>query len=351
MHHIFTSLPFLLLWPCLSCQPNNTSVLPDSIIASESPGGGHGRPDGVFPTKDYSWARGNQSCPQLLKKSLQYLRILPSLSVQLVGPALGLGLVQVGCLAEIESYHLDLFMDEDTKEMLKLLSSQWRTHIRPSGPSRNRNNLDMEVLGFNLDSLSPLSSRPHHCSGFGQEKAGVWLKGSDFSVHRSLQEAQVHCSKLGPSCAGVALDNSGEYHTVARNGGYILPKKERMLWLQRCSGAHVRRRAAASQCNNEMEQGIYSVMQWVPMVSGLYNAGTAIYYATQDCGEQAKERAIEASLDLGYDALLAVTGGSAGAVGLGLGLVLKPGLKAGVRKAIEYFKEVPQHGQTAQSER
>jgi len=81
------------------------------------------------------------------------------------------------------------------------------------------------------------------------------------------------------------------------------------------------------------------VVEWIPAVSTLYNLGTAVYYASVNCYDTAKERAIFSTVDLGTDALMAVTGGTAGVAGYALGAGLKTGVKAGIKYLLNNMKE------------
>ncbi|KAM4700779.1 apolipoprotein F [Discoglossus pictus] len=347
---IFRSLLFLALCQCLKCKPQTTSLrLLNATLASKSPDDELERMESVS-LKDFSWARGNQSCLHLIKQCLQYIDILPPITVQYVGPALGLGLIQVGCLSETDSFLLYMNKEVESQKLFRKLSAQWKAYGHQFSfqhTPMKRHKVDIDILRFNLESLAPasLSSCTLRCSSIFQQKQRMQLKGLNMGVHPSLEDAKMHCKRLGPSCAGVTLNRSGTFHSVLRKGGFIFPQTESRLWLQRCVCGHIWRRSVDSKCQNEREQGIHNVVQWLPLVSGWYNAGSAVYYATQGCSEQAEDRAVEASLDLGFDALLAVTAGASGGTSVGLGVVLKPAVKAGVRSVIGYFKQGPQHDQ------
>ncbi|XP_053560949.1 apolipoprotein F [Bombina bombina] len=346
MDNIFIFLTLLLLYPCINCRAmnGNKPLLNNKPEVSELNYNTHS-----FPI-DYSWARQNKSCQQFMKHCLQYLESLPAVSLHYVGPALGLGLMQVGCISETDTFLSEFLRDEDTKEMLRQLFIQWKEYI-PYHSNKNTvkkgHTLDTEVLRFNLVSFvaRSLYNCTHCCSGVWHEKQGIMLKGIDIEIHKSLQEAKKHCKGLGSYCAGIYFNISGEFHVVKRNGASIVPQNGSRLWLQHCTDGRKWRRSVDSDCENEREQSIYNVVQWLPVVSGWYSAGTAVYYATQCCEKQAEDRAIEASLDLGYDALLVAT---SGASGFGVGAALKPAIKAGVRAAINYFKQQPEQNQTTQ---
>ncbi|XP_064494945.1 LOW QUALITY PROTEIN: apolipoprotein F [Pseudopipra pipra] len=112
-------------------------------------------------------------------------------------------------------------------------------------------------------------------------------------------------------------------------------------WLSLCHRLSRRRRedegGAEDACNPPGEQEAHRVLEWVPGVSIFYNLGTSIYFAFQGCGAVASERALEATEDLGYAGLAALTGSLGGPVAVGVQLGLQPGLKAGVRALIGYF--------------
>ncbi|NWR95515.1 APOF protein, partial [Furnarius figulus] len=90
-------------------------------------------------------------------------------------------------------------------------------------------------------------------------------------------------------------------------------------------------------CNPPGEQKAHQVLEWVPGVSIFYNLGTSIYFAFQGCKATASTRALEATEDLGYAGLAALTGSLGGPVAVGVQMGLQPGIKAGVRALISYF--------------
>ncbi|XP_027529525.1 apolipoprotein F-like [Neopelma chrysocephalum] len=94
---------------------------------------------------------------------------------------------------------------------------------------------------------------------------------------------------------------------------------------------------AEDACNPPGEREAHRVLEWVPGVSIFYNLGTSIYFAFQGCGAAASARALEATEDLGYAGLAALTGSLGGPVAVGVQMGLQPGLKAGVRALIGYF--------------
>lgn len=99
------------------------------------------------------------------------------------------------------------------------------------------------------------------------------------------------------------------------------------------------KRSPQRSCINKSEERVYNVVEWIPAVSTLYNLGTAVYYASVNCSETAKERAILSAVDLGTDALMVATGGTAGVAGYALGAGVKTGVKAGVRYLLNSMKQ------------
>ncbi|XP_075409356.1 apolipoprotein F [Tenrec ecaudatus] len=100
-----------------------------------------------------------------------------------------------------------------------------------------------------------------------------------------------------------------------------------------------RRSLHPEDCEQEQEETVHSILRWVPNVGTYYNLGTALYYATQNCTDKAKERGQEGAMDLGYDLLMTMAGLSGGPTGLVVSSALKPAVKAGVQQLIQYFYE------------
>ncbi|KAM5181271.1 apolipoprotein F [Mantella aurantiaca] len=338
MEQAYGFVIFLVLSSCVYSKPLNAQAFLQNIsITSES----LERHDHELPSNSFSWAKGNQSCASLQKECMDYLALLSPYSSQFIKPALVLGMMKVGCLREKEQLYIDLLNDKDTREIFALLAEQMKTFVlQPCIYHHNtqKHVMELETLKFNLDSLLPtnLPTLHRNCSGF-HKKQNVFLNGLNMGVHKTVQEAKMFCSYLGSSCAGFT-SNSGKYYTVARNGAYITPQKGIRMWLHQCNAAYRRKRSDDPVCVSEKELRVHKVMKWIPVVSGWYNAGSAVYYATQGCSELAEDRAVEASLDLGYDAVATATGGATSAISLGVGVAVKPALKASVKKAISYFK-------------
>uniref|UniRef100_A0A8C2W6K9 Apolipoprotein F n=1 Tax=Chinchilla lanigera TaxID=34839 RepID=A0A8C2W6K9_CHILA len=103
------------------------------------------------------------------------------------------------------------------------------------------------------------------------------------------------------------------------------------------SPRRARRSPTTSDCENEQEESIYSVIKLLPGVGTYYNIGTALYYAIQNCSDKAKERGKNGAIDLGYDLLTAMAGMSGGPMGLAISASIRPALKAGVERLIQYY--------------
>uniref|UniRef100_A0A8C8I3I0 Apolipoprotein F n=1 Tax=Oncorhynchus tshawytscha TaxID=74940 RepID=A0A8C8I3I0_ONCTS len=113
---------------------------------------------------------------------------------------------------------------------------------------------------------------------------------------------------------------------------------ERHLQSLGASGRRARR-SPQRNCINKKEEHVYNVVEWIPVVSTLYNLGTAVYYTSVNCSETAKERAILSAVDLGTDALMAVTGGTVGVAGYVAGAGVKTGVKAGIKYLLSSMKQ------------
>lgn len=99
------------------------------------------------------------------------------------------------------------------------------------------------------------------------------------------------------------------------------------------------RRSIIQDCDLKQEQEVYNIVQWLPKVGTYYNLGTALFYATQNCLDKAKERGQDGIIDLGYDLLMTTTGLVGGPMGLVLSTALKPAVKAGIERLIQYYHE------------
>uniref|UniRef100_A0A8C3VUU5 Apolipoprotein F n=1 Tax=Catagonus wagneri TaxID=51154 RepID=A0A8C3VUU5_9CETA len=99
------------------------------------------------------------------------------------------------------------------------------------------------------------------------------------------------------------------------------------------------RSLSIKDCEQEKEQSVHNIVQLLPGVGTFYNLGTALYYAVQNCSDKAKERGQDGVIDLGYDLLTAMAGVSGGPWGVLISSALKPAVKAGVHRVIQYYNE------------
>ncbi|XP_030634560.1 uncharacterized protein apof isoform X2 [Chanos chanos] len=212
----------------------------------------------------------------------------------------------------------------------------------------------LQALLFNIQQLAHTGARwpgaaGRRCRGWlrisGVELLGEVAPGGVGSFKEALQA----CRSLGLKCAGVAQRgvSPGHYHVILRQGSRIIPSLsstgQSESWVQQCGGVRgLRWRRdgwSRRDCVNKEEERVYTVVEWIPAISTLYNLGTAVYYASVNCSETAKERAILSALDLGTDALMAVTGGTVGVAGYAFGAGVKTGVKAGIKYLLNTMKQ------------
>uniref|UniRef100_A0A8C6V850 Apolipoprotein F n=1 Tax=Naja naja TaxID=35670 RepID=A0A8C6V850_NAJNA len=91
-------------------------------------------------------------------------------------------------------------------------------------------------------------------------------------------------------------------------------------------------------CVNATEQTVNKILGFIPGVSTLYNFGSSIYYYTQDCIDLAKKRAQAGAIDLGFDALVALTGGAATPLRMAVAMAVSPVFKKGAEAIILDFQ-------------
>lgn len=100
-----------------------------------------------------------------------------------------------------------------------------------------------------------------------------------------------------------------------------------------------RRSLPIEDCKYEQEQNVHRIVQLLPGVGAYYNLGTALYFAAQNCLDEAKKRGQDGVIDLGYDLVMTMAGMSGGPMGLVISAALKPAMKAGVQQLIQYYHE------------
>ncbi|XP_056130618.1 uncharacterized protein apof [Lampris incognitus] len=332
----------------------------------------------VAQMQDYVHIHGNVNCEDLMSATTIGE---PSSSLFPKG-LLGLSLVPVlavaGCQNEAQTLVLelyDLLGVSDAQELLMEVEGLIERRIthptataapisRMLPAERVQTDHHLEAVIFNIQQLAAAGE-----DKMGQETSedglqielcdswtrlnGTMLMGKAVEGG-DLDEAVRACESLGYRCAGVAhggLGKPGRYRVVLKKGSRIMPSEtsESECWILQCNmeveespHAAAGRRAKRNShrnCINRREERVYNVVEWIPAVSTLYNLGTAVYYASVNCSETAKERAILSAVDFGTDALMAVTGGAAGVAGYALGAGVKTGVKAGIKYLLSSMKQ------------
>ncbi|XP_054472990.1 uncharacterized protein apof [Anoplopoma fimbria] len=313
--------------------------------------------------QDHLHIQGNVSCEDLLAASTVDDPSSSMFPQELLGLSLVPVLVVAGCQQEAQALVLKLYNllgVEDTEELLmeveglieRRVSKSLSTPAPASSPSgRNQARRHIEAVMFNIQQLAVVgegsSEHEGHCKGWTRVSGTTLVGTAVEGTTGDLQEAVSTCERLGVLCAGVTSSGPlrpGKYQGVLKKGSRVLPSTESECWLRRCSTEEVLmggrvRRSPQSSCISKSEQRVYNVVEWIPAVSTLYNLGTAVYYASVNCSETAKERAILSAVDLGTDALMVATGGTAGVAGYALGAGVKTGVKAGVRYLLNSMKQ------------
>ncbi|CAL8339169.1 unnamed protein product [Merluccius merluccius] len=223
----------------------------------------------------------------------------------------------------------------------------------------------MEAVMFNIQQLAGESKTAQgtserekqweRCEGWARVNGTLLLGKTVEGAAEGLEEAVRACESLGVHCAGVThggflKPGQSKFNAVLKKGSRVVPSdsSESECWIRVCKvekdtlfSAVGRRskRSPSVHCTNRKEESIYSVVEWIPAVSTLYNLGTAVYYASLNCSETAKERALMSAVDLGTDALMAVTGGTAGVAGYALGAGMKTGVKASIKYLLSSMKQ------------
>ncbi|XP_026851702.2 uncharacterized protein apof [Electrophorus electricus] len=295
---------------------------------------------------------GNLSCAELVAAPW----IGEGFAQVLLGLVIVPVLVSGGCVFEAQLLVVKLYAllgEDDTQALLEDVVALMRRgremplHISSTPPTlRAQSHRHLQAVMFNIHQLVKAGQKVGVLLNSGQEKycqgwlrvKGAHLLGlmANHGEHLYLKEAKKVCKRLGHDCAGV-IHEGKRYLVILRSGSRIVPLAspgQSESWIQQCGVGSVRwRRNAAPQydCKNEKEKRVHNVVEWIPAVSTLYNLGTAVYYASVNCSSTAKERAILTAVDLGTDALMATTGGTAGVAVYALGSGLKTGVKVGLK--------------------
>lgn len=303
----------------------------------------------------------NISCGELLSASAVDDSLASTFPQELLGLSLVPVMVWAGCPEEAQTLVLklyDLLGETDTKDLLMELKGELERQMRvsssPTSPSkRNQEERHIEAVMFNIQQLVNAGEDTTVLEG----RCGAWTRVNGTTLVGTAvdgstggrEEAIKSCERLGVLCAGVTRSGgitADRYQAVQQKGSRILPSasSESECWIRQCSVNEVAsgqrlRRSLQKNCINSEEKRVYQVVEWIPAVSTLYNLGTAVYYAALNCTETAKERALLSAVDLGTDAIMVATGGTAGVAGYALGAGVKTGVKAGVRYMLTSMRE------------
>lgn len=312
--------------------------------------------------------QGNISCEDLMSASAVDDPLSSVFPQELLGLSLVPVLVVVGCPKQAETLVLKLYNllgVDDTEELLMEVESLIKARMSkftPTPPSaaseRDQVWHHIDAVMFNIQQLAVeeegTSTQDGYCEGWKRLNETILVGTTVQGATGRLEDAVSSCERLGILCAGVTSTGPltpGMYQAVLKKGSRILPSHstESECWIRQCgteenvwttatSGQRTKRSPQRS-CINKSEERVYNVVEWIPAVSTLYNLGTAVYYASVNCSETAKERAILSAVDLGTDALMVATGGTAGVAGYALGAGVKTSVKAGVRYLLNSMKE------------
>ncbi|XP_054640929.1 uncharacterized protein apof [Dunckerocampus dactyliophorus] len=290
---------------------------------------------------------GNVSCGELLSAS----GLDDSLSSMFPQELLGLSLVPVlvvaGCPQEAHTLVVKLYgllgVGDTDQLLLEVQDLIQRRRMSVSEPSPQESGHHLEAVMFNIQQLATAgrADQGSNCDGWTQVNGSALLGEAVQDAPGGLEEAVDTCERLGVRCAGVRSSGlPGRYQAVFKRGSRVLPSQSTECWILWCSDASAgrMRRSLRRGCVSQSEERVYKVMEWIPAVSTLYNLGTAVYYASVNCSETARERAVLTAVDLGTDVLMVATGGTAGVAGYALGAGVKTGVKAGVKYLLNSLK-------------
>lgn len=313
---------------------------------------------------------GTVSCEELLSAAVLDEPSSSLFPRELLAFSLVPVLVMAGCSQEAQTLVLrlhDLLGVADAEELLMELEDIVEKKLSLSGPTRaaaaaspsggDKDGRHIEAVMFNIQQLAAGADDGNvadaHCEGWFRVNGSSLVGRPAAAATADLGEALEGCEGLGVLCAGVASGGplpTVKYQAVLRNGSSVLPSQstESESWIHRCAAQDDppspiptgrRTRRSAGRCINKSEERVYHVMEWIPAVSTLYNLGTAVYYASVNCSQTARQRAILSAVDLGTDAIMVATGGTAGVAGFALGAGVKTGVKAGIKYLFKSMRE------------
>lgn len=306
--------------------------------------------------------RGKVSCGELLSASSLDDPSASMFPQEVLGFSLVPVLVMAGCPQEALTLLLKLYHVlgvDDTEELLMELEDvmEKKMNHTASRTSRTRESYKeggeerMEALMFNIQQLAEAGEeqQAERCVGWTRVNRAVLVGTGVGPDSGDLVQAVRTCEGLGTLCGGVTLQ-AGRHQAVLKKGSRVLPSPSD-CWIRRCHleveedsaawspGARRARRSPVGSCVHQSEQRVFQVLEWIPGVSTLYSLGTAIYYASVNCSDTARERALLSAVDLGTDALIVATGGTVGVAGYAVGAGVKTGVKAGVKYLLNSMKQ------------
>lgn len=310
---------------------------------------------------------GAVSCEELLSASALDDPSSSLFPQELLGFSLVPVLVMAGCWQEAQTLVLrlhGLLGETDAEELLMELEDIIEKKPSLSGPpraaaaaaqsGRGEDDPHMEAVMFNIQQLADKGNVAEaQCEGWFRVSGTSLVGRAAAAASAHLDEALRSCESLGVLCGGVTSGGplqAATYQAVLKNGSSVLPSgsTEGECWIHQCAAEeeppHLLPRGrrtgrSAERCTNRREERVYHVMEWIPAVSTLYNLGTAVYYASLNCSQTAKQRAILSAVDLGTDAIMVATGGTAGVAGFALGAGVKTSVKTGIKYLFKSMRE------------
>ncbi|XP_051933280.1 uncharacterized protein apof [Hippocampus zosterae] len=303
----------------------------------------------------------NISCGELLSASGLDDLFSSKFPQELLGLSLVPVLVVAGCLQEAHTLVVKLYGSlgvADTNELLLEVEDLIQRRKSPAEAKTSTQDSEqaerhLDAVMFNIQQLAMVgkgsgrAKSMQNCDDWTRVNGTMLLGVVVQDANSGLEKAMDTCEKMGVMCAGVTSGVlPGRYQAVFKRGSRILPSQAADCWIRQCytelsstaASARRLRRGLRGTCINQNEERVFRVMEWIPAVSTLYNLGTAVYYASVNCSETAKERAVLTAVDLGTDVLMVATGGTAGVAGYALGAGVKTGVKAGVKYLLGSLK-------------
>ncbi|ETE73880.1 Apolipoprotein F, partial [Ophiophagus hannah] len=276
------------------------------------------------------------SCSDLMPDTFEHFDSVPRPAQIMIQATLVLALQNAGCSHHAETLGLELYQQLGQKDasgllltMIKILDT-----AKPTGE-----NTSFAALQFNLDQLA--QKQALHCRGLMQVDRAL-LHGEVYREYKWFSTAAAACHHLGNVCGGVITNGSSSFQVVLRNGSYFWPELPRVRTEVVTAMKARMRRSSPEHCVNATEQKVHQLLGFIPGVSTLYNFGSSIYYYIQDCIDLAKNRAQDGAIDLGFDTLVALSGGAATPLRMGFAIAMRPVFQKGVEALTVHFQKEEQ---------